>query len=211
MNAQSPQFPSIRNAEPVLASARKIELVVVHCSATPDDRTLFYGTPGTRDLRTPADEIDVWHFQRGFRRDVKARAAFNPHFQAIGYHFVIARNGALLTGRHPDEIGAHVKGWNANSIGICLVGKERYTGAQWAALAVLVRELCEANCVPKRFATAISRVGVCGHRDLSRDKNGDGRIKPDEYIKLCPGFNVEDWLQGDLQPLAGHVAPEVSK
>lgn len=200
-----------RNAEPVTQSARKIALIAVHCSATPDDRTLFYGTPGTASLRTPADEIDTWHYQRGFRRGARFVEHFNPNLQAIGYHFVIARNGALLTGRHPDEVPAHAKGHNSGALAICLVGQQRYTAPQWAQLANLVRELATANRVPVQPVRVGALNGVCGHRDLSPDLDGNGRITRNEWLKLCPGFSVADWLAGDLAPLPDHVAPEVSK
>jgi N-acetyl-anhydromuramyl-L-alanine amidase AmpD len=35
---------------------------------------------------------------------------------------------------------------------------------------------------------------ILGHRDLSPDLNGDGKITPDEFIKACPSFDVSAWL-----------------
>ena len=35
---------------------------------------------------------------------------------------------------------------------------------------------------------------VCGHRDLSPDRNGDGRISPEEWVKECPCFEVTSKL-----------------
>lgn len=32
---------------------------------------------------------------------------------------------------------------------------------------------------------------ICGHRDLSPDLNGNGEIKPEEWIKACPCFEVK--------------------
>ena len=40
----------------------------------------------------------------------------------IGYHYVIKRNGLVEAGRPVSISGAHAKGHNADSIGICLVG-----------------------------------------------------------------------------------------
>jgi N-acetyl-anhydromuramyl-L-alanine amidase AmpD len=34
---------------------------------------------------------------------------------------------------------------------------------------------------------------VLGHRDLSPDKNNDGKITPDEWLKACPCFDVREW------------------
>lgn len=177
--------------EPVAGKSRTIRLIVVHCSATPNDRTLFTGKYGTPGFRDPSQEIDAWHAARGFRRDSYWRGLQNPRLQAIGYHYVIARNGALFTGRHVDEAGAHAEGWNAPSLGICLVGTDRFTPQQWLQLKEVVTLMAQKYGIPLAppvFAgdkddTRYLRVtGVCGHRDLP----GAG--------KSCPGFNVRDWL-----------------
>ena len=73
---------------------RKINRIVVHCSATPPD------------LDVGVYEIDHWHRERGFN--------------SIGYHEIIRRNGFLEMGRPLKTIGAHVKGYNEDSIGICI-------------------------------------------------------------------------------------------
>lgn len=102
---------------------RKIDLIVIHCSATKPSQDIG---------RT---EIDRWHRERGWL--------------GIGYHFVIRRNGKVENGRPVEKIGAHVQGLNANSIGICLVGglnaaghpAPEFTPQQWDALETLVRTL----------------------------------------------------------------------
>ncbi len=40
---------------------------------------------------------------------------------------------------------------------------------------------------------------IVGHRDLSPDKNDDGEITSDEWLKSCPCFNAEIEYM-DLQP-----------
>jgi len=40
----------------------------------------------------------------------------------IGYHFFIDKTGKVTQGRGLDEAGAHTKGMNTSSIGICLAG-----------------------------------------------------------------------------------------
>lgn len=162
---------------------RAINLIVIHCSASPNGRWV-----------TAAD-IDVWHQQRGFHRDLEARKRYNPSLAAIGYHFVITTSGATVSGRSMDEIGAHVAGYNQKSLGICLIGTDRFTAAQWIGLAETLASL------RKKYPQA----RVCGHRDLSPDKNGDGKIAPFEWLKTCPGFDVSTWLRGDMQPLADHL------
>ncbi|QGM80677.1 N-acetylmuramoyl-L-alanine amidase [Otariodibacter oris] len=174
--------------------------IVVHCSATRNGKTL------KRNGATSAQAIDSWHKQRGFKRSVHAVRNFNSHLKHIGYHFVIDIDGTVETGRQVGEIGAHVKGHNSNSVGICLVGgvtaegknHGQYTKAQWVALHTLIRNL-EAR-YPK--------AKVYGHRDLSPDLNGDGKITKNEWVKDCPCFDVWDWLDSEEVVNTDHLFKE---
>ncbi|RRN04667.1 N-acetylmuramoyl-L-alanine amidase [Bibersteinia trehalosi] len=167
-----------------------IKKLVVHCSATRNGRSLKTKT------QTSAQRINEWHKARGFKRLEGNRKAFNPHLAHIGYHYVIDVDGTVETGRQVGEIGAHVKGHNMYSVGICLVGgitasgknHGEYTEKQWQALHKLLREL-EA-----KYPTVTQ---ICGHRDLSPDLNGDGTISPNEWVKDCPCFDVWRWLDSD--------------
>lgn len=145
---------------------RSINLIVVHCSATRADRALT-----TEDLETI-------HRRRGFR--------------GIGYHYYIRRDGTVVNTRSPELIGAHVKGHNAHSIGLCYEGgldcdgkpADTRTPEQRSALRLLVCQLL------KRFRNSY----VCGHRDLSPDLNGNGVVEPEEWVKECPCFEVKKEL-----------------
>jgi N-acetylmuramoyl-L-alanine amidase len=162
---------------------RQITLIAIHCSASPNGKIVS------------AETIDSWHKARGFRRNpVTARSA-RPYLPHIGYHYVIGLGGTVDLGRGEDEPGAHIAGNNAKSIGICLVGTDKFTAAQWAALAALVRALMA------RYEHA----DVMGHRDTSPDKDGDGVVEKHEWLKICPGFDVYTWLKSGMQPLAGHL------
>jgi len=44
---------------------------------------------------------------------------------------------------------------------------------------------------------------------LVHDRNGDGKITANEWIKLCPGFDVAEWLEEGMQPLPDHTTEEV--
>lgn len=142
---------------------RKINLIVVHCSATPEGRDV-----------TAAD-INKMHIARGFKK--------------IGYHYVIRLDGTVETGRKENEIGAHAKGYNANSIGVCYVGglasdgktpKDTRTPAQKSALKKLLHTL------KQRYPDA----RIVGHRDLSPDTNHNGKVDKWEWIKACPCFDA---------------------
>lgn len=143
---------------------RIIDEVIVHCTATPEGRDFT------------VEQIDKVHKARGFRK--------------IGYHYVVYRDGSVHRGRAVAEIGAHTSGANRRSIGVCYVGGlsadgkrcvDTRTSAQREALLRLLKELKAEYPLIK---------SIVGHRDKSPDRNGDGRITPDEYIKACPCFDA---------------------
>lgn len=146
---------------------RKINLIVIHCSATRADRCFT------------EHDVTAAHRCRGFKE--------------CGYHFYIRKNGDIKTMRPIERIGAHVRGFNAASIGICYEGgldehgRPADTRTEWQrhSLRVLARVLM------------IDYPGcrLCGHRDLSPDLNRNGEIEPEEWIKACPCFDVvkEEW------------------
>lgn len=176
---------------------RDVNLIVIHCSASEDGKPLAHGSANHLPVVTAAEVIDGWHQARGFHRGDEARELLNPHLKSIGYHFVIDTGGSIESGRHLDEVGAHVLGHNARSVGICMVGKDRFTAAQWSALKSLV------TFMRGKYPTA----DVCGHRDLSPDVNGDGIIEPWEWLKTCPGFSVATWLARGREPQPENVFP----
>ena len=151
---------------------RPITQIVIHCAATPNG-----------DQRFTRDWIDAEH-RRG------NPAIGRKPFRMIGYHYVIHVDGALHEGRKLEEIGAHVAGSNARSIGICMIGTDRFRLEQWETLRDLVTDL------QRRFPTT----SVWGHRDYSPDLDGDGLIEPWEHFKLCPGFAVDAWRLSGMDP-----------
>lgn len=119
---------------------RKIDMIIVHCTATPRGRDV-----------TVAD-IDRWHRMRGF--------------DCIGYHYVVMLDGRIEPGRPVDKAGAHCKGYNQRSIGIAYVGgvecdgttpADTRTPSQRAALRVLIENL------KKKYNVTTVR----GHRDFA--------------------------------------------
>lgn len=183
--------------------ARNINLIVVHCSASPDGDGLYRGPRGAVGSKAPTQVIDAWHAERGFQRTAPIAKSWNPHLQHIGYHHVISCDGSALTGRDHTEQGAHCAGYNANSIGICMTGTARFTAAQFATLAALLTQLSKQYSIPLMPPSRKGGVilgGVCGHRDLSPDKNGDGVIQSNEWLKTCPGFDVAAFLASGFRP-----------
>lgn len=150
---------------------RQINLIVIHCSASPNGRA------------TSVDDIDAWHRARGFERKQLWRQYLNPGLTSIGYHYVIDVDGTVYTGRHPDEIGAHAKGNNSRSLGVCMIGTDKFSLKQWQVLRDLVQKLSRIN----------NGADIKGHREL-----------PDVH-KDCPGFPVGEWVQQDMGAFSGHI------
>ena len=134
---------------------RDIKKIIVHCSASD------WGS---------ASVIDQWHKERGWTE--------------IGYHYVITNgqiphkrqyeaenDGIIQEGRSIDKMGAHVKGHNADSIGICLVGKIHFTAKQlYDALPTLLRLLISKY--------DLSVTDIYGHNEF-------------DSKKTCPNFDVQ--------------------
>lgn len=135
-------------------SKEDVRYLVVHCSATPVSMDI-----GAADIKR-------WHRQQGFLD--------------IGYHYVIKRNGEIEKGREDNIPGAHARGYNHASLGICLVGgtkkdkktqENNFTPEQFAAARILL----------DRLAAEYPDAEVIGHRDLPN------------VVKGCPSFDAGGW------------------
>lgn len=166
---------------------RTITDIVIHCAATPNGKSFS------------REQIDAMHRQRGFQRQPAAISRYQPELKhalpSIGYHWVLELDGQAKPGRHPEEVGAHVQGSNAKSLGICLIGTDSFSPAQWSTLRLLVSTLRQTYPAAR----------IRGHRDFSPDLDGDGVIERHEWLKTCPGFDVQTWLDGGMKPAAGHL------
>jgi N-acetylmuramoyl-L-alanine amidase len=128
--------------------------IVVHCSATEPSSTIDRAV------------IAQWHRLKGWLD--------------IGYHFVIKTNGDIETGRELNAVGAHVKGHNSTSVGICMVGgvnakgepENNFTKAQFDSLRNLLMDL----------KIVYPDATIVGHRDFAG------------VNKACPSFDVREWL-----------------
>lgn len=130
---------------------RKINLIVIHCSATREDRPY---TPGQLE------------------RDHRARG-----FASAGYNYYVRRSGCLIYMRPLEQIPAHVKGFNRNSIGICYEGGLNSRGQPRDTRTPEQKETIRALLHMLRIRFPGSR--ICGHCDLSS-------------LKACPCFNVSE-------------------
>lgn len=106
------------------------------------------------------------------RENHKARG-----FADISYHLIIQPDGECVNGRPLNQIGAHVKGHNTGSIGICLVGTDKYTQKQFDVLRYKMDSL---------FLTFnIKKTEIFTHAQF------DTAI---EQRKSCPNIRINDIL-----------------
>lgn len=130
---------------------RIIKEIIIHCA----------DTPAGRDDR--AKDIDRWHKAQGYAE--------------IGYHYVVDIDGTIEPGRDVEKIGAHCKGHNANSIGICYIGgrnknmserEDTRTDEQKKSLVLLLKYL----------RAKYPKAKIYGHRDFAD--------------KACPCFDAKE-------------------
>ena len=129
-------------------------MIILHCSATREGQ----------DVK--AKTIKQWHKERGF--------------DDIGYHYVIDLDGTIEKGRDEALVGAHCKGHNATSIGICYVGgcdknmkpKDTRTPEQKRSMLSLVRKLVNKYKIPV--------TQIWAHHDFDKHK-------------ACPSFEISEF------------------
>ena len=123
-----------------------IKFLVIHCSDTNDE------------IDITASDIHKMHI--GFGWD------------GIGYHKVILRSGKIENGRPEFWVGAHVKGFNDVSLGVCVIGRNNFSKEQFIALEKIL----------KKWKFDYPNSEIVGHCDF---KNTE---------KTCPNFDVKKWV-----------------
>lgn len=133
-----------------MTKRNKTEFIVVHCTDSPDSG------PGS-DIGTK--EIRDYHTKHLGWAD-------------IGYHYVVRRNGSVELGRPAGMVGAHVRGYNDRSVGVCVVGRRDFRPDQLFSLINVVRALQQQYGVPTE--------NVRGHYEF---QTAGG--------KTCPNLNMD--------------------
>lgn len=160
----------VTQVPPTTRALPSIDTIVIHCADTPNG------------VKHTAVEIDDWHRARNFRRAKAALELQSPQLKYIGYHAVIEIAGNVVLGRDLSEVGAHVEGNNRNTVGVCMIGRDRFTREQWHALRDLVAKWEQAMPIER----------IAGHREFNR-------------LKTCPGFSVAQWLADGRWPSLDHI------
>lgn len=132
---------------------RHLNKVIIHCSATREG------------AHYDVDTIRKWHLERKFKD--------------IGYHYLIYIDGTIVAGRGLDLSGAHTKGHNKDSIGICYIGgldknnkpKDTMNEKQELSLLELIYSI----------RTLFGNLTIHGHNEYSN--------------KACPSFKVSEKYQ----------------
>lgn len=122
-----------------------IKLLVVHCSDSENNRELN------------AIDIHKMHLNFGWN--------------GIGYHKIICRSGEIENGRPEYWIGAHVKGKNTFSLGVCLIGRDDFTKKQFLSLEKVLR----------KWKLVYPKARIVGHCDTGKTD------------KTCPNFDALAW------------------
>lgn len=128
---------------------RTINKIIIHCTDTPEDR------------HVSVEDITQWHKEKGYN--------------TIGYHYVVYLDGSIRVGRPVDKKGAHCKGHNAKSIGVCYVGGRNLKGIHSDTRTEAQKEALRS--LIKKLLTKYPNAKVYGHRDFA--------------ARACPCFDAK--------------------
>jgi len=133
---------------------RDITRIILHCTATAEGKDYT------------VDQIRGWHTRKGW--------------SDIGYHFLVYRDGTVAEGRPIKRAGAHVRGYNHNSIGVSYVGGVEATrvNGKWIAKDTRTPEQTVAlDKFLKEQMELYPDATLHGHNEFS--------------AKACPCFDVQ--------------------
>ena len=140
---------------------RKIQNLIFHCSES---------------LWGDVDIIREWHLARGWS-DVGYNGVILNGKHKSGMDYNYNYDGIFQEGRsldfsayvEKDEKAAHALGYNKNSIGICLIGRNKFT----------VRQFQAAFYIAKIFERITPDIRIMGHYQCKGT------------TKTCPNFDME--------------------
>ena len=136
---------------------RKINKIFIHCAAT------------KTNMDIGADQIRDWHVDGNGWSD-------------IGYHDVIKFDGTIEAGRPEEKSGAHAKGYNSDSLGVCLIGGMAYDGSPTFNFTFKQLDALRYYLNAKMGEHGLSIDDIYGHCDVDSGKT-------------CPNFDVKQLLK----------------
>lgn len=155
---------------------REINRVIVHCSGS--DKLMQDSAEQVKVLHTAPPTLR--YFWGEYETTGKGWAD-------IGYHYFVQKSGFIKEGRPLHIPGAHARGHNLDSIGICLSGeKEFYPNQLDAAVGLIVYLMWEFD---------LKRENILGHYEV--DKDG----------KTCPNFNIREVISERIRKIEDEIRP----
>ena len=131
-----------------MTKRKKTDIIVLHHAAS---------------VECSVEDVHRWHLANGW--------------SGIGYHFFIRKDGSVWRGRPEDTVGAHTKGYNSNSIGICFEGNfetEAMPDAQKKAGIELVAYLKEKYSVESVKGHGELKATACPGKNFPLDEIKSG-------------------------------------
>ncbi len=138
---------------------RNIEWIVLHTAGA-------YDYKARAVVHQPLSVIDAYH-------------RTHNGWTKVGYHWYVNEDGHGERGREDHEVGAHVGGFNVNSLGLCVSGHgdfQPWNDAQVTEVLRKVRQWCGIYRIPVAH--------VIGHREAA--EHGAPPVH-----KTCPGTLVD--------------------
>tara|TARA_R110002020_G_scaffold93467_2_gene225498 strand:+ start:4267 stop:4668 length:402 start_codon:yes stop_codon:yes gene_type:complete len=129
---------------------RNINEIVLHCADTKITQSF-----SIKDIRK-------WHVEERGWSDV-------------GYHYYIRLNGNIERGRPVEKSGAHAKGHNSNSIGVCFEGGKLSNGDKW--VTPLLPQMIGYKKLKDYLFAVYGELKVSAHYEYSS--------------KSCPNFDID--------------------
>jgi hypothetical protein len=129
---------------------KKIDEIIVHCADTGVNQSFSI------------DDVRRWHVEERGWSDV-------------GYHYYIRLNGEIEKGRPVFKSGAHCKGRNQDTIGVCFEGGKLSDGSKWTG--PLAAQLPAFEKLRDSLFVVFGELKISGHYEYSS--------------KSCPNFDVK--------------------
>lgn len=147
---------------------RRIDYIVVHCTAGHQDDTIKKLKSGWKRL--------------GWKNN--------------GYHIVVDGQGIRHDITPLENIANGVAGHNANSIHVSYMGGVNFEkGKSEDTRTEEQKKTLVDVLISLRAKFPDAR--ILGHRDLSPDRNNNGKIEKWEWVKACPSFDAKteyEWI-----------------
>lgn len=113
-----------------------------------------------------------------------------------GYHVTVDPDGTAWLLFHPDNIANGVKDYNKAALhmaykgGVARSGVAKDKGKLLAVDNRTAQQKATLRTILKHWRSQYLKAKIQGHRDISPDKNRNGKIDAWERIKECPCFDA---------------------